>query len=36
MKLKNAIWMPPGLSELTPMIFNVGLTITHLGLEASV
>ena len=27
------IWMPPSLSELTPMIFNMGLT--HLGSEAS-
>ena len=26
-------WTPPSLSELTPMIFNMGLT--HLGLEAS-
>ena len=27
------IWRPPSLSELTPMIFNTGLT--HLGSEAS-
>ena len=26
-------WRPPGLSELTPMIFNIGLT--HFGSEAS-
>ena len=26
-------WMPPSLSELTTMIFNMGLT--HLGSEAS-
>ena len=26
-------WRPPNLSELTPMIFNTGLT--HLSLEAS-
>ena len=26
-------WMPPSLSELTPMVFNIWLT--HLGLEAS-
>ena len=30
--IKN-IWRPPSLSELTPMIFNTGLT--HLGSEAS-
>ena len=29
----NHIWRPPRLSELTPMIFNLGLT--HLGLEDS-
>ena len=28
------IWRPPSLSELTPMIFNTGLT--HLGSESSV
>ena len=28
------IWMPPSLSELTPMVFNTGLT--HLGSEASI
>ena len=28
------IWRPPSLSELTPMIFNMGLT--QLGLEASI
>ena len=28
------IWRPPSLSELTPMIFNTGLT--HLGSEASI
>ena len=28
------IWSPPSLSELTPMIFNAGLT--HLGSEASI
>ena len=28
------IWRPPSLSELTPMIFNIGLI--HLGLEASI
>ena len=27
------IWRPPNLSELTPILFNMGLT--HLGLEAS-
>ena len=27
-------WRPPSLSELTPMIFNAGLT--HLGSEASI
>ena len=27
-------WRPPRLSELTPMIFNTGLT--HLGSEASI
>ena len=26
-------WKPPSLSELTPMIFDMGLT--HLGLEAT-
>ena len=26
------IWRSPSLSELTPMVFNMGLT--HLGLEA--
>ena len=29
----NNKWRPPSLSELTPMIFNTGLT--HLGSEAS-
>ena len=28
------IWRPPTLSELTPMMFNMGLT--HLGSEASI
>ena len=28
-----ANWRPPSLSELTPMLFNTGLT--HLGSEAS-
>ena len=28
------IWRPPSLSELTPMLFNTGLT--NLGLEASI
>ena len=28
------IWMPPSLSEFTPMIINTGLT--HLGSEASI
>ena len=32
--MKCFIWRPPSLSELTPMIFNTGLT--HLGLEASI
>ena len=27
----ECIWRPPRLSELTPMIFDTGLT--HLGLE---
>ena len=27
-------WRPPSLSELTPMLFNTGLT--HLGSEASI
>ena len=27
------LWRPPSLSELTPMIFDMGLT--HLGSEAS-
>ena len=27
------IWRPPSLSELTPTIFNMGLT--HLGSDAS-
>ena len=30
----NYIWRPPSLSELTPMIFDMGLT--HLGSEASI
>ena len=29
----NYNWRPPSLSELTPMVFNTGLT--HLGSEAS-
>ena len=35
-KLLNGknIWWPPSLSELTPMVFNTGLT--HLGSEASI
>ena len=28
------MWKPPSLSELTPMIFNKG--VTHLGSEASI
>ena len=32
-KLKN-IWSPLSLSELTPMIFDIGLT--HLSSEASI
>ena len=28
------IWRPPSLSELTPMLFNMGLT--HLGSETSI
>ena len=31
--LLNVKWRHPSLSELTPMLFNTGLT--HLGLEAS-
>ena len=31
---KHLIWRPQSLSELTPMIFNTGLT--HLALEASI
>ena len=27
-------WRPPSLSELTPMVFNTGLT--HLGLKATI
>ena len=30
----KCIWRPPSLSELTPMIFSIGLT--HLGSEASI
>ena len=30
----KTIWNPPNLSELTPMIFNPGLT--HLSSEASI
>ena len=32
--LSRYIWRPSRLSELTPMVFNTGLT--HLGLEASI
>ena len=32
--IKFNIWRPPSLSELTPMISNMGLT--HLGSEASI
>ena len=32
--LSKAIWRPPSLSELTPMVLNTGLT--HLDLEASI
>ena len=31
---KLIIWKPPSLGELTPIIFNKGLT--HLGSEASI
>ena len=31
---KHEKWRPPSLSELTPMVFNTGLT--HLGSEASI
>ena len=29
---RDSIWMPPSQSELTPILFNMGLT--HLGSEA--
>ena len=32
-KKTKVSWRPPRLGELTPMLFNTGLT--HLGLEAS-
>ena len=32
--IRNIIWRPPELSELTPMIFDMKLT--HLGSEASI
>ena len=31
---KSVKWRPPSLSELTPIVFNTGLT--HLGSEASI
>ena len=31
--IQHMNWRPPSQSELTPMLFNTGLT--HLGLEAS-
>ena len=34
MRYKCLIWRPPSLSELTPMIFNMGLT--HSGSESSI
>ena len=34
MKRIMIIWRPPSLSELTPMVYNTGLT--HLGSEASI
>ena len=33
-RLKNAIWRPPSLSELTPIIYD--MVLTHLGSEASI
>ena len=32
--MKYYIWRPPSLSELSPMIFSMGLT--HLGSEATI
>ena len=34
MKRIMIIWRPPSLSELTPMVYNTGLT--HLDLEISI
>ena len=34
LNMEKVIWRPSSLSELTPKIFNTGLT--HLGLEASI